>query len=195
MLMLLTLCGLLFHSSAYGADFHQVNNGTTVDINEHGVCREVTNNIGAAIFIPTKTSTEWASFYNSPPTNVSITPTTHSYGSYGSFGSCQCPAATRTRTRSCFQDDGCTTTSVSCSSCGGDCTDTQACTITHSYGSFGPFGACQCPAGIRTRTRSCFRNNGCSNTAVSCSFCGGSCTNTQACSCGGGSGGGGDEDN
>ncbi|HVK61254.1 MAG TPA: DUF1566 domain-containing protein [Bdellovibrionales bacterium] len=41
-------------------------------ITAHSQCRSVTNNhaSGKAIMVPTGTSTEWASFYNNPPTGV-----------------------------------------------------------------------------------------------------------------------------
>lgn len=57
---------------AGAADSYQVNYGATVAITEHSVTRCVSNNhaSGLAIFVPTKTSTEWASFYNSPPAGV-----------------------------------------------------------------------------------------------------------------------------
>lgn len=54
------------------ADSYQLNNGASQTITEHGVCRGVANNhaSGKALFIPTKTSGEWASFYNNPPSGV-----------------------------------------------------------------------------------------------------------------------------
>lgn len=61
-------------AGAHAADYHQVNNGQTSVIDEHTVCRVVTNNSGAAIYVPTKTSAEWAAFYNNPPDNVATPP-------------------------------------------------------------------------------------------------------------------------
>lgn len=61
-------------SDAVAANYHQVNNGQSSVIDEHTVCRVVTNNSGAAIYVPTKTSAEWASFYNNPPTSVTSPP-------------------------------------------------------------------------------------------------------------------------
>lgn len=69
------LCGLLLilaAPAAFAADSYQVNHGATATITEHGVCRQVTNShaSGLAIFVPTKTSTEWASFYTNTPAGV-----------------------------------------------------------------------------------------------------------------------------
>lgn len=56
----------------FAANSYQVNNGATVLITEHSVCRAVTNNhaSGNAIFVPTKTSGEWSAFYNNLPAGV-----------------------------------------------------------------------------------------------------------------------------
>ncbi len=61
-------------SEAMAANSYQVNNGATAVIDEHTVCRVVTNNSGSAIFVPTKTSAEWSAFYNNPPASVSSPP-------------------------------------------------------------------------------------------------------------------------
>lgn len=55
---------------AHAADFYTLTNGQAGAINEWGQCRLVTNNSGQSLFIPTKTSAEWASFYNNPPPSV-----------------------------------------------------------------------------------------------------------------------------
>lgn len=67
--------GILFSgvSPANAADSYRVNNGTTVKIDEHGVCRNVTNNVGSAIFVPTRTATEWATFRSNKPSAVTVT--------------------------------------------------------------------------------------------------------------------------
>jgi len=66
----LPLAFLLSAATAY-----QVNHGAAQDITEHSECRNVANNhaSGKAIFIPTKTSGEWASLYNGPPPHVTVT--------------------------------------------------------------------------------------------------------------------------
>ena len=51
---------------------YQVNSGTSQVIDEHGVCRQVTNNhaSGRPIFVPTNTSTEWTAFRDNVPAGV-----------------------------------------------------------------------------------------------------------------------------
>jgi hypothetical protein len=59
---------------ALAADSYQINSGANVDITEHGQCRRVTNNhaSGLPIFVSTKTSTEWSSFYGSTIPGVTV---------------------------------------------------------------------------------------------------------------------------
>lgn len=59
---------------AWAADSYQVNSGATVDITEHSTCRKVTNGhaSGSPLFVPTKTSTEWSSFYGSTIPGITI---------------------------------------------------------------------------------------------------------------------------
>ncbi|WP_423415862.1 hypothetical protein RLW55_05950 [Hyphomicrobium sp. B1] len=73
---------------------YQVNHGTNQDITEWSVCKNVANNspTGKAIFVPTKTSTEWAAFYNASTPGITIancgctvTPGSQSYTTAGSF--------------------------------------------------------------------------------------------------------------
>lgn len=76
----------------FGANSYSVSNGATQTIDEHGECRKVTNNhaSGLAIFVPTKTSGEWASFRNNAPPSVivaacscSVTPGNQSFTTAG----------------------------------------------------------------------------------------------------------------
>ncbi|MBC7074090.1 hypothetical protein H5T58_01740 [Candidatus Parcubacteria bacterium] len=53
-------------------DGWQVNVGATKQIQCHGVCKKVTNNCSKAIFVPTKTSVEWAQFRTNKPNCVSL---------------------------------------------------------------------------------------------------------------------------
>lgn len=73
--LLLALLLVAASAQAFAADSYLVNNGMYLTITEHGVCRVVTNNhaSGLAIFVPTKTSTAWASFYNGLPPGVTAT--------------------------------------------------------------------------------------------------------------------------
>ena len=55
------------------AEKYQVNVSQTVEIDEHGVCKDVTNDSAALdVFVPTKTAAEWEAFRNNPPTGVSL---------------------------------------------------------------------------------------------------------------------------
>jgi len=53
---------------------YRVGYGQSKEIDEHSVCKEVTNNhaSGLDIFIPTKTSEEWENFCSSPPPGVTL---------------------------------------------------------------------------------------------------------------------------
>jgi hypothetical protein len=56
------------------ADTYAIAHGTAQNITEHGVCRKVTNNhaAGLPIMVPTKSSTEWASFYNASMAGITL---------------------------------------------------------------------------------------------------------------------------
>lgn len=54
------------------SDGWQVNVGETKQINCQGVCKKVTNNCSKAIFVPTRTSTEWAEFRTNHPSCVTL---------------------------------------------------------------------------------------------------------------------------
>src|SRR5690606_22963184 len=65
---------LTFGSRAQAADSYSVASGATATIDEHGVCKKVTNQhaSGLSIFVPTKTSPEWSSFRSNLPLGVSL---------------------------------------------------------------------------------------------------------------------------
>jgi hypothetical protein len=72
------VCVALFAAElANASDPYTVNYNTTQDITAHSVCKRVRNlhASGASIFVPTNTSTEWASFYNNISTNTGGTVT------------------------------------------------------------------------------------------------------------------------
>lgn len=62
-------------SIAVTADGYPIANGATVTIDEHGTCRQVTNNHTPAgtIYVHTAQSVEWSSFLAGPPSGVAIT--------------------------------------------------------------------------------------------------------------------------
>lgn len=68
-----------------GATSYQVNYGANQNITEWSTCKKVTNNsvTGKAIFVPTKTNTEWSSFYANPSSGVTA-------------ATCQCSVASGT---------------------------------------------------------------------------------------------------
>ena len=73
--VLLALAFVVFMAfPSYAADSYRVNNGVTSVIDEHGICRVVTNTSGQPLFVPTRTSAEWTAFYNNPPGGVSTPP-------------------------------------------------------------------------------------------------------------------------
>jgi len=53
-------------------DGWQIAVGQTKQINCHGVCKKVTNNCSKTIFVPTRTSSEWAEFRSNKPGCVSL---------------------------------------------------------------------------------------------------------------------------
>lgn len=56
---------------ANAAESHLLATGQQAVIDKYGQCRVVTNTTGKTIYIPTKTASEWVSFYSNPPPNVS----------------------------------------------------------------------------------------------------------------------------
>lgn len=46
------------------SNFYRVNFGQTITIDEYGTCKKVTRTAAGDIFVPTKTSAEWAAFRN-----------------------------------------------------------------------------------------------------------------------------------
>ncbi len=59
---------------ATAADSYVIATAETQQIDEHSVCRDVTNNhaSGSSLFVPTKTSGEWSSFTDNAPPGVSV---------------------------------------------------------------------------------------------------------------------------
>ncbi|OFZ20337.1 MAG: hypothetical protein A2X94_01105 [Bdellovibrionales bacterium GWB1_55_8] len=57
--------------SANAAQSHQITSGQQLEINEHAICKKVTNNNPLSIFVPTNSQTEWQAFLTNA-SNVSI---------------------------------------------------------------------------------------------------------------------------
>lgn len=89
LVLIATISLLCATGASEAADSYTVNSGATSDITEHAVCKRVTNNhaSGLSIFVPTKTSPEWASFYGSPPPGVTVVacPAACAGSSYGGY--------------------------------------------------------------------------------------------------------------
>lgn len=68
---LLVVTVLLWHSPSQAAESYGVASAQLVRIDEHGVCKNVTNNHAQSIFVPTKTAVEWSTF-RSNATQVTI---------------------------------------------------------------------------------------------------------------------------
>lgn len=58
------LFAILIIAIVYAANYYKVDSGATSTIDEHGVCKKVTNNNALDIFVPTKTADEWTAFRN-----------------------------------------------------------------------------------------------------------------------------------
>ncbi len=69
-LLLSSFLLVIFISPAFAADRYLVNNGATKTIDEHGVCKDVTNNAGGTIMVPCKAPAEWSSFLSHLPPGV-----------------------------------------------------------------------------------------------------------------------------
>lgn len=91
----------------YAAQYYRSDPGTTITVNEHGICKRVVNSGPNSYFIPTKTLNEWNLFKANKPASVSL-------------GSCyQCPDNGQI-----YSDS---------SSCSSACTQTASCTTQISY--------------------------------------------------------------
>ena len=53
-------------------DYYRLDNEFVLEITEHFVCKEIENNCGEDIFIPTKTSLEWLEFRTHAPAGVGV---------------------------------------------------------------------------------------------------------------------------
>lgn len=110
----LSLLGLV----VYAASSYQVNNGSTVQVNEHGVCQNVGNSSGLGIFVPTNSALEWSEFRSHLPGGVGLSPCYSYSWQVGGWGGCSvsCGVGTQYRSVWCQRSDGAT---VDNSYCGG----------------------------------------------------------------------------
>ncbi|MEY4615195.1 MAG: Synechococcus phage [Pseudomonadota bacterium] len=74
LIFLISLLQMAFPNKTFACTLNSYNlaNGATQDINECNICARVTNNVGAALFIPTKTTAEWQAFLTNKPSGVTL---------------------------------------------------------------------------------------------------------------------------
>lgn len=107
--ILIQLHSLVFAINTVSTGF-QVPAGGSMEINVHSVCRRVINNRASAVFVPTKTATEWASFVAGSLASVSVVSCCSGY-SYGGY--CYRSAALGAScTTACAAKGGCNATGV-----------------------------------------------------------------------------------
>lgn len=61
------IAGMFAPLQSFAADGYTVAPGQSRQIDEHSICKVVTNNNSDPIFVPTKDATEWSSFLGNPP--------------------------------------------------------------------------------------------------------------------------------
>lgn len=110
LVLIATISLLCATGASEAADSYTVNSGATSDITEHTVCKRVTNNhaSGLSIFVPTKTSPEWASFYGTPPPGVAVAGCPAGCGGFSYGGYCYYKGAfTEACDAACSSRGGC----------------------------------------------------------------------------------------
>ena len=74
---LLAIVGLFYINAGkvLAAQYYSVAAGSSININEWGICYKVANAAGyPTIYVPTNTSGEWSAFINNHPSHVSLSP-------------------------------------------------------------------------------------------------------------------------
>ena len=98
---------------SFAVDSYTVANNATVTIDEYTVCKDVTNNTGTSIMVPTKTANEWhtggSSFLENLPAGVTVAACSPSCSGYLYQGYCYHLAAlgNTSCTSACFTYGGC----------------------------------------------------------------------------------------
>lgn len=72
LLILLVVPELSFALNTVATGYQIPTGGSPVTINAHGVCRVVRNNRSEAVFVPTKTASEWTSFRSNPLPSMTL---------------------------------------------------------------------------------------------------------------------------
>ncbi|MGE3975809.1 MAG: hypothetical protein AB7F59_14895 [Bdellovibrionales bacterium] len=192
---------LFLQNFSFAADSYQVNHTATSTITEHGVCKRVTNNHASAkaIFVPTKTATEWSTFRTNVPPGVTLSDCgcTPPWGGNIAEGASAtaylsatvaCGSSCTSQTRTCTAgvlSGSYTNSSCSVNACA-SCSLPWGGSIGHgsSVTAWAGSGTCGSPCSAQTRT--------CSNGSLSGSYTASSCSTSQGAGagCGAGSYGG-----
>jgi len=157
---------------------------STRQVNQFGICRNITNNNTFSIFIPTNTVTEWQSFItaydNGQIPNIILSgcgglPVN---GGWSSWSACSQPCGGGIQTRTC--------TNPSPANGGADCvgSNTQSCNTQACpqpvNGGWSSWSACSQPCGGGIQTRTC-TNPSPANGGADCVGSNTQTCNTQAC--------------
>lgn len=74
--VILFIIGIIASVGIYAAGFgltsYQANVGYITTVEEFDVCKDVKNAGSSALFVPTKTSTEWTAMYSNPPAGITV---------------------------------------------------------------------------------------------------------------------------
>ena len=81
---------LLVAGVAVASDSFTVAYGTNQSITAFAICKKVTNSspTGLSVYVPNTTAAEWASFYGSPPSGVSVGQCSATCGAFTQFRQC-----------------------------------------------------------------------------------------------------------
>jgi hypothetical protein len=95
LLVIVFLVGMAASAMAQSNSCTQVTNGSSTELTAFSTCKNVTNSSGTTVCAVTNVdSTQWASFYNNPPSGVTIGTCCAGAGGYSYDGYCYFKDAT-----------------------------------------------------------------------------------------------------